>query len=101
MHPEHRLLLKAFGRSCGLLGRHSLPVFAVGIIASTLGNVWFMEVGRGLISHVIINASGFGAMFGVAWLASWLKGRPWEVKKNSAAPSAGTKERGFPISGEH
>jgi hypothetical protein len=101
MRPESRLVLEAFGRFCGLLGRHSLPVFAIGIIASTLGNVWFMEVGRGLISHVIVNSSGFGAMCGVAWLGSWLKGRPWDVKKNSAAPSAGAKERRFPISREH
>ena len=98
MRPESRLVLQAFGRFCGPLGRHSLPVFAIGIIASTLGNVWFMEVGRGLISNFIVNASGLSAMFGVAWLASWLKGRPWDVKKNSAAPSAGAKSRRFPIS---
>lgn len=101
MRPENRLVLGAFGRFCGLLGRHSLPVFAIGIIASTLGNVWFMEVGRDLFSHVIVNASGFGAMFGVAWLASWLKERPWDVRKDSAALPAGAKERRSPISGEH
>jgi hypothetical protein len=93
MHSENRLLLQAFGRFCILLGRHSLPVFAIGIIASTLGNVWFMEVGRGLISQVIVNALGFGAMLSVAWLVSWLKARPWDIRKASATWQTGAQER--------
>jgi lysophospholipase L1-like esterase len=81
MHSDSRLLQHTVGRLFALLGRHSLPVFAIGIIGALLGNVIFMEIGRGLVPHVFVNTAGFLAMLSVAWVASWLKSEPWNIAK--------------------
>lgn len=78
------LVTSRAGRLLATLGARSLPVFAVGIIASVLGNVVFLEIGRGTGSQMLVNAGGVAVMLAVAWTASWLALEPWRIPKAGA-----------------
>lgn len=75
-------------RILALLGMQSLPVFAVGIVASVVGAVVFFEAGRGLALHVVVNAGGVAAMLAVAWSSDWLKSEPWRKSRRAAHEAA-------------
>lgn len=94
--PDGRLVASRAGRLLAMLGAYSLPVFAVGIIASVIGNVVLLEAGRGIGSQVLVNTVGMLVMLLVAWIASWLASEPWRVPRASAQ----TKERAYPAASE-
>jgi hypothetical protein len=85
IRPDAEWLHGRIGRTFVLLGTQSLPVFAVGIIASVLGGVVFFEAGSGFVSHLLVNLAGTLAMLGLAWMAAWLRSEPWR----SAATTVG------------
>lgn len=93
---DGRFIASRAGRLLATLGARSLPVFAVGIIASVLGNVVFLEVGRGVGSQALVNAGGVLVMLGVAWTASWLASEPWKTPR-AGAPTIG---HAYPAAGK-
>ncbi|MGL5116557.1 MAG: OpgC family protein [Beijerinckiaceae bacterium] len=49
------------------MGRHSLPVFSLGIFASLAGSVALYELGGDLGSQIVLTLAGFLLMAGLAW----------------------------------
>lgn len=100
IRPDAAWLRGRIAGTFALPGSHSLPVFAVGLVASVLGAVVFFEAGRGFLSHVAVNLTGALAMLAVAWLAAWLKSEPWrrpavvaEAPAVARTPVAGVEGR--------
>ena len=91
IRPDAGWLRGRIGRTFVLLGTQSLPVFAVGIVASVLGGIVFFEAGRSFFSHALVNLAGALAMLAVAWVAAWLRSEPW---RSAAAGAGATTDRG-------
>jgi hypothetical protein len=49
-------------------GRHSLPVFCLGVVLSIIGAVAMSEFGTGWISQITINAVGIALLIGAGWV---------------------------------
>ena len=95
IRPDAGWLRGRIGRTFVLLGTQSLPVFAVGIVASVLGGVVFFEAGRGFFSHLVVNVAGTLAMLAVAWGAAWLRSEPW--RSTGAGADATPAGRAVPV----
>src|SRR5207245_11620718 len=54
-------------------GQHSLPVFCLSIILSSMGFVIFVEAGRGLLLQILVNVSGVALLGLTAWKLAQLK----------------------------
>lgn len=75
------ILRSGTGEALALLGRHSLPVFAVGIVLSFVGSVALRELGFGLWLQIAVTIGGAGLMLA---LARWLESRVATVRRPAA-----------------
>lgn len=64
----------ALCRSLSFLGRHSLPVFCAGSIASLIGQILRFQTGGGLAFDTALVVGGLGAMTLAAWAAESREG---------------------------
>ncbi|MBN8938776.1 MAG: OpgC domain-containing protein [Rhizobiales bacterium] len=61
------------GRLLDDCGRHSLPLFCLGVILSLLGTFVFFEIGRGAVMQIVVNLVGLGLLFASARVLQWYK----------------------------
>lgn len=70
------------GARLGEAGRHSLPLFCLGVILSLCGTFVFFEIGRDLAMQVAVNGIGVGLLLLAARVLEWYR------KLNANAPPA-------------
>lgn len=61
------------GRLLDDCGRHSLPLFCLGVILSLVGTFVFFEIGRGPVMQILVNLVGLGLLFGAGRVLQWYK----------------------------
>jgi hypothetical protein len=71
--PRAVWLTRTWARLVINCGQHSLPVFCLSIILSMTGYVIFVEAGRGLLLHILVNAGGVALLGFTAWKLAHLK----------------------------
>lgn len=71
--PASTWLSKGFGRLLGLAGRHSLPLFCLGVMLSLAGTFVFFEIGREWPLQIAVNVVGMGLLLGAARMLEWYK----------------------------
>lgn len=69
--PHAEFLAGRAARPFVICGRHSLHVFCVGILLSTIGRLVINEFLGGALLQCIVSAAGIGIMIGTAALMDW------------------------------
>lgn len=54
-------------------GRHSLPLFCLGVILSMIGTFAFFEIGRGPLMQVVVNLAGIAILLGAGRMFQWYR----------------------------
>lgn len=67
-------------------GRHSLPLFCLGVILSMIGTFAFFEIGRGPLMQVVVNVTGIAVLLGAGRMFQWY--RDISAKAPRQAPAA-------------
>ncbi|WP_373636751.1 OpgC family protein [Yoonia sp. BS5-3] len=67
------------------VGQQSLAVFVFSMFFARLMGVMFDLMGRSHATMVLVNAIGFAAIIGIAYLAAWFKSQPWKTRRQSNA----------------
>ncbi|QCI63724.1 OpgC family protein [Phreatobacter stygius] len=70
---DARWMRGRIGRLLDDCGRHSLPLFCLGVILSLLGTFVFFEVGRGLDMQIAVNLAGLGLLLASGRVLQWYK----------------------------
>ncbi|MGL4287240.1 MAG: OpgC domain-containing protein, partial [Phreatobacter sp.] len=68
-----RWMASRVGRLLDDCGRHSLPLFCLGVILSLLGTFVFFEIGRGAAMQIVVNLVGLGLLLASARVLQWYK----------------------------
>lgn len=71
-------------------GRHSLPLFCLGVILSMIGTFAFFEIGRGPLMQVVVNLTGIAILLGAGRMFQWY--RDISAKAPRAAPANASLE---------
>jgi hypothetical protein len=79
-------LTSAPSRLLALVGRHSLPVFVLGLVLSNIGGVILKETGFGLAVQTAVALGGFAIMAAFASLLDW-QARSAKMERAAAARS--------------
>jgi hypothetical protein len=69
-------------------GQQALSVFAAGTVLAQLAGIAFDRLGTGLAAQLVVNAAGFLALVGIAYLVAWFKAPPWKQRAPVARPMA-------------
>ena len=69
-------------------GQQALSVFAAGTVLAQLAGIAFDRLGTGPAAQLVVNAAGFLALVGVAYLVAWFKAPPWKQRVPVAPPTA-------------
>lgn len=69
-------------------GRHSLPLFCLGVILSMIGTFAFFEIGRGPLMQVVVNVTGIAVLLGAGRMFQWY--RDISAKAPRQAPAGKT-----------
>lgn len=74
-------------------GRHSLPLFCLGVILSMIGTFAFFEIGRGPLMQVAVNVVGIAVLLGAGRMFQWYRDISGKVQSaRPAAPASGFVE---------
>jgi hypothetical protein len=79
----------AGGRLLALAGRHSLPVFVLGLVLSTIATVLIKEAGYAMWAQSVVTLAGVALMIVFAALLDW---QTVHAKKDAAARAAPARE---------
>jgi hypothetical protein len=67
-------------RAVACCGRHSLPIFCIGILLAVLGHVTLLKGGHSFAVQMVLSLAGIGLQLAIAWMLDW-------VGKSARAPA--------------
>lgn len=79
---DARWLRSAVGRELEQAGRHSLPLFCLGVILSLVGTFALTELGRGAAMQLAVNLAGITILLSTARMLQWYRRATAKVQAN-------------------
>jgi hypothetical protein len=73
------------------VGQQSLAVFMTSIPLSQLLGLAADRMGRGPLTHALVNLAGFAALIAAAYVCGWFKGHPWRGPAPAGGPLTATR----------
>ena len=81
--PSAGWLRSTIGRELEQAGRHSLPLFCLGVILSLIGTFALTEIGRGVWMQLAVNLAGIAILLGTARMLQWYRRATAKVQTKS------------------
>ncbi len=84
--PRASWLTRGVFHLLGMCGRHSLPLFCLGVVLSLLGTFVLFEIGRGVNMQLFVNITGLSLLLFFARVLEWYKSMTTKTVLGAAAP---------------
>ncbi len=80
-----QILGTAWARPVIRVGQQALPTFLTSMVLAWIGGVVLDQIGRRASTLALVNLTGLGLLFAVAYLVGWFKRAPWQQKTRHPA----------------